>query len=305
MRLAIGSGVAFHRAGADLYEHSEKAAAELRWWKKQGVEGIVFYDALPDFYRTPPERFRPIKALLDDLGLPVAGFNALRKSLLMPELAAVDAARTERCLDVCEVLKPAIFDLSVNVPIPIGLDPIAFADRPIFRGIHAGAEAYARSAALLKPVAQRCARMGAELSLELHDDGLQDTADGCLKLLGLIGEPNVGVNPDVGNWYRVPYLHPDSWRDQVARLAPKTNYWEVKNYKRIIVPSDQRSYSWNVDLDEGDIDFRDAAIVLWRAGFRGWVCNEGGNGDRVRSNLKYLTYMRWILDEWIPEVEGL
>jgi hypothetical protein len=30
------------------------------------------------------------------------------------------------------------------------------------------------------------------------------------------------------------------------------------------------------------------------------VCNEGGNGDRVRSTLRYLSYMRWILDEWIP-----
>ncbi|HZR01260.1 MAG TPA: TIM barrel protein [Chloroflexota bacterium] len=294
MRLAIGSGPAF-REGV--------SPAILRWWKKQGVEGIVFYDVWPaDFYRTPLDHFRETKKVLDDVGLAVAGFNALRKSLFMPELAEIDQRRTEHCLEVCRVLRPAIFDISVNVPIPHGLDPMAMAARPIFRGAYASAEAYREAAARLKIVARTCAELGADLSIELHDDGLQDTADGCLRLVELIDEPNVGVNPDVGNWYRVPYEHPETWRDQIRKLAPRTNYWEVKNYKRILVPPDHRGYSWNVDLDEGDLDFREMAVTLWRAGFRGWVCHEGGQGDIVRTTVKYLQYMRWILDEWIPLV---
>jgi sugar phosphate isomerase/epimerase len=291
MKLAIGSGIAF-RDGAE--------AGRLKWWRSKGCEGVVFYDALPDFYRTPPERFRDLRKMVEDAGMAVAGFNALRKSLFIPELAEIDDGRLRRCLEVCEVLGAPILDISVNVPIPHGLDPMAMAARPTFRGAHASHEAFVVSAARLKPIAQALARFGAELSIELHDDGLQDTADGCLKLVDLIGEPNVGVNPDVGNWYRVPYQHPDSWRAQVAKLAPKTNYWEVKNYKRILVPADGCAYSWNVDLDEGDIDFRECTTILWRAGFRGWVCGEGGQGDYVRSNLKYIEYMRWILDEWIP-----
>jgi len=27
-----------------------------------------------------------------------------------------------------------------------------------------------------------------------------------------------------GNWYRVPYFHPDGWRDQARKLAPKISY---------------------------------------------------------------------------------
>jgi sugar phosphate isomerase/epimerase len=295
VKLAIGSGPAF-RDGA--------SAKRLAWWKKQGAEGIVFYDNWPaDFYRTPLSHYRETKAMLDDAGLAVAGFNALRKSLFMPELAEIDQRRTEHCLEVCEVLRPAIFDLSVNVPIPHGLGPMAMAARPIYRGAYASDEAFREAAHRLQAVAQACAKIGAELSIELHDDGLQDTADGCLRLVELIGEPNVGVNPDVGNWYRVPYEHPDSWRDQIRKMAAKTNYWEVKNYKRILVPDDNRAYSWNVGLDEGDIDFRAAAVTLWKAGFRGWVCSEGGNGDVVYSNVRYLRYMRWILDEWIPSLD--
>ncbi len=44
-------------------------------------------------------KFKPVKALLDDLGLPVAGFNALRKSLFLNELAEVDTQRIQRCLE--------------------------------------------------------------------------------------------------------------------------------------------------------------------------------------------------------------
>ena len=29
----------------------------------------------------------------------------------------------------------------------------------------------------------------------------------------------------------------------------------------------------------------------------------GGNGDIVYSNVRYIQYMRWILDEWIPSLE--
>jgi sugar phosphate isomerase/epimerase len=304
MKLAIGSGPAFREVSSQLYTNPGAAAKYLRWWKQKGVEGIVFYDALPSFYRTPVETFRAIKQVLDDVGLPVAGFNALRKSLFTPELAEIDQRRIEQCLAVCDVLRPAIFDLSVNVPIPHGLDPVAMAARPIYRGAYASQEAFAEAAERLKPVCRALAGMGAELSLELHDDGLQDTADGCLKLLALIGEPNVGLNPDIGNWYRVPYFHPDTWRDQIRKMAPKTNYWEVKNYVRVIVPDDGRAYSWNVALDQGELDFREAAVTLWRAGFRGWVCHEGGTGDQVQSQLTYLTYMRWILDEWIPLAES-
>jgi sugar phosphate isomerase/epimerase len=300
LKLAIGSGPAFRDTARQIYDDPGKAAKFLTWWKQKGVEGIVFYDALPDFYRTDPAKFRGIKAVLDDVGLPVAAFNALRKSLFMPELADVDQKRVDQCLDVCEVLKPAIFDMSVNVPIPHGLDPIAMAARPIFRGAYASAEAFAQAAERLKPVCRRLAAMGAELSIELHDDGLQDTADGCIRLADLIDEPNVGLNPDVGNWYRVPYQHPDTWRDQIRKMAPRTNYWEVKNYQRFIAPDDNRAYSWNVGLDDGDLDFREMSVTLWRAGFRSWVCHEGGVGDIVQSQLRYLSYMRWILDEWIP-----
>lgn len=304
MRLAMGLAVAL--AGADdrlLFEQPEELTRRLAWWRARGVEGVVLYDNLPDFYRTPPERFVGVAAAIRAAGLEVAGFNGLRKSLFMPELLATDRQRCDHILAVCRVLRPAIVDLSLNVPLPQGLDPHRLAARPLFRGEHASDETYRVAAAELRPFVRACAAFGADFSIELHDDGLQDTAEGCLKLLRLLDEPNAGVNPDIGNWYRVAHEPRGTWREQLAQLAPRTNYWEVKNYRRVVAPEAGRAFAWNTDLDGGDLDFREATVTLWRAGFRGWVCNEGGNGDRVRSTLRYVEYLRWVLDEWIPAME--
>ena len=40
----------------------------------------------------------------------------------------------------------------------------------------------------------------------------------------------------------------------MRKLAPKTNYWEVKNYQTIYLAGDRRNYSWGTLLDEGMID---------------------------------------------------
>jgi sugar phosphate isomerase/epimerase len=309
MHLAIGSSVAFRELGADLYDHPERAIPGLHWWKEQGLEGIVFYDWHPGFYEAPIERFKTIRTVLGDLGLRVPAFNTLRKALHRPELVAIEEARLDHCLAVCDILRPDVVDVNICEPFASGLNSPIAATRPLppnaparllYRGDFAGDEVFVQVAKRLKRYARACAALGAKLAIELHDDGLHDTADNCLKLAKLVDEPNVGFNPDLGNWYRVPNLPSDTWVDQLRALAPQTIYWEVKNYKRLLLPEGGVQVC-STDLDEGDIDYREAAAILWQAGFRGWACNEGGSGDSVQSNVKYLTYMRGILDEWIPQ----
>lgn len=304
MRLAIGWYSAFgpvlSRLGPTFYDQPQSAGPLLRWWRQKGVEGVVFYDQMPGFYQITAAQWRGIKAALESEGLEVACFNALRKSLHMPELAAVDRQKLDVILAACEILRPALVDISVNVPIPYQRDAHSLTARHLFRGEYASDEAWEMAAIGLRRLARDCASIDAQLSLELHDDGLQDTAANVLRLLRLVNEPNVGVNPDIGNAYRVPYQIHESWQGMMTMLAPHTNYWEVKNYRKIYVADERRYYSWNTEIDDGEMDFREAAEILWRAGFRGWVCQEGGAADRVHSTLNYIAYMRWILDEWIP-----
>ena len=72
-----------------LYGNPGAAAKSLRWWKEKGVEGIVFYDAMPDFYRAPVASF-PVATRAGNLlfisgragigrdsGLPLSGYGEL------------------------------------------------------------------------------------------------------------------------------------------------------------------------------------------------------------------------------------
>jgi len=296
MKLAIGSGTAFAGLGNRVYADERAVAARLTWWKARGAEGVVCYDTLPDFYEAPLDRFRRLKRLLDDSGVAVPAFNALRKSLHLPDLADADERRLDRCLQVCEIFRPAVIDLSVCAPLAACSEhrppPPSGATPETLRAV----------AARLRRFARACASLGAAVAIELHDEGIHDTAERCLTLLALIDAPNVGVNPDLGNWLRMPGRAPrETWRDQLAALAARTIYWEVKNYRRVELPASPGGLCWPVDLAAGDIDYREAAVLLWEAGFRGWVCHEGGSGDRVVADVNYLAYMRWILDEWIGQ----
>ena len=71
-------------------------------------------------------------------------------------------------------------------------------------------------------------------------------------------------------------------------------------YKRAWLAGERRAYTWTADRDDGYIDFRETAVILREAGFRGRVVDEGSDGDPLRSTLRYLEYLRWILDAWIP-----
>jgi sugar phosphate isomerase/epimerase len=215
-------------------------------------------------------------------------------------------------LDACKVLKPDIVDIIMAVPFPVQRGPTMI-ERNWYRGDYAPFEHFQFAASRLKKFARAVAAIGAQMSIELHDDGLHDTADNCIKLMRMIDEPNVGLNPDVGNFHRVPYEYPQSWRDQVVKVAPYTNYFEIKNYRRIWHSTAKQFVWWATDVDLGDMDFRDAIQILWEAGFRGWVANEGGNGDflaqstrgdRIASELRFAHWFQQTRDEWLPLVSA-
>src|SRR5262249_40901625 len=111
-------------------------------------------------------------------------------------------------------------------------------------------------------------RRGVGLCVELHDDGLLDTPEACLDFLDRVGDPALGVNPDLGNICRGPGPLPD-WEAALRILAPRATCWHVKNYLR-----GEPSPVWS-----GDIDYRDAFDVMRAAGFGGWVSIEGYFGD--------------------------
>ena len=70
----------------------------------------------------------------------------------------------------------------------------------------------------------------------MYEDTLLGSAASAVRLVNDIAHPSVGLNPDLGNLFR---LHRDaeSFQDAVAACLPVSNYWHVKSYYRETEPS--------------------------------------------------------------------
>lgn len=317
--IPVGDAVAQSMSAGDdaVRRRPDLLLPELRWWREQGVEGVVLYDSpaanplpfLGGGWEAPDEGFlRELKAVFDEASLAVPVVHCLRKSLFVEELAASDERKMRDAAAIGRRFGASLVDLSVNVPLPGQYPPLPPSDpsrenypRGQFRGDAAPPGSFERSAGVLKRFARDLAEWGMGISLELHHDGLQDTADNCLKLWRLVDEPNVGFNPDIGNSHGLATWHnPEGPRATLEKLAPRTNYAEVKNYKRLWIHGEARYYPVPSPADDGDLDFREAVEILVDAGFDGWVCDEGARGDLVYSHLRFIRYLRWIVEEWLP-----
>ncbi len=312
MKLALNCNMVYShfmaRMGLKFYEHPEVMEPVLQFWKDKGYDGIVLYDSLAAYYEIPKDLIKLQKAVFDKVGMSVACMNLMRKTLFDPAVADLEEARMYRTLEQCAWLKPDIVDVTIDPQFPVQRGPWIY-NRVYYRPDYAPFNDFAVSALKLKKFAQACAKIGAQLSVESKDDGLGETSETLLKLIKMIDEPNVGCNPDVGNCFRAPYPNSLRIQEEIVKLVPYTNYLEIKNYRRIWNENEKRFYTWVTDVDLGDIDFRDQLLRLWQQGYRGWVVNEGGNGepmgqstwgDRWSSELRFHRWFHEVVDEYIP-----
>jgi sugar phosphate isomerase/epimerase len=233
------------------------------WAVDVGFEGVEISPRWLDVYALSYEELELLRADVEAAGLRVSGLNLNRFVLTRSPQAADHRWRFERSVDVAVALGAELIVLSQSLPtLPAGGRlPLCGDDVPVAE--------HARAAALIAPVAARAAKAGVKLSIELHDDGLTDTAawclwhvDACQEGKGEEGSP-VGVNPDLGNICRGPHPLPD-WEAALRLLAPYANVWHIKNYR------DART----APIWDGDIDYRRAFAIMREADYDGWVSIE-------------------------------
>ncbi len=160
---------------------------------------------------------------------------------------------------------------------------------------HADYEVTARH---LRELGAMAADYGIDLSIELHQDSIADSAWSCLHLLELIDRPNVGVNPDLGNLYWNYDVPEESCEDAIVLLAPKAKYWHCKQLQRVHVPELQRAYFLKVPLPDGEIDYRFAIAAMLDAGYQGYLAIEGcREGDQLYGDGRSVAYVRELLAE--------
>jgi|GEM_PF-2252724 sugar phosphate isomerase/epimerase len=295
-------------AATDTPWDIKKTVQELRFWHDQGFEVVEVTSDLSSqrgsFFQMTDDDWRSTRSVIEDAGLEIYSLLAWRRMICRPAWAEEKWADLLHIAHISEILGVSIVDVLISPPKP--LNPfVGQPARPLFRSRwDATDQDYAVSATKLKEYAQRLAGFSSALAIEIHEDSIHDTAESALRLLSLIDEPNVGLNPDsMDN----AWLYPDDEDipdavTQANMVAPYVNHWHVKQYLRTM----QADGNWQrepVHADEGTQPIHAYAQALVQAGYSGVAIHECGRGaDYGYAMRRFLDYMRWLLDEYIPNV---
>jgi sugar phosphate isomerase/epimerase len=157
---------------------------------------------------------------------------------------------------------------------------------------------FVRTADHLRNAGHFAADLNVSIAIEVHQGSLADNSAATLHLLDLVGLPNVGANPDLGNIYW-HYEYPDETAEAaIVALAPRAVYWHCKNLRRQHIPELRRSFFQRVPLPDGELDYRFAIAAMADAGYDGYLAIEGAReGDALSQDRRGAEYARQILAE--------
>jgi sugar phosphate isomerase/epimerase len=274
MRWAFASVVLVPRGTWGKPPTSSERRRIFQWARQAGFSGIELSPRWFDFHDMTRQQLRELRSEVTDAGLCVSGLNINRCILTRTPKASEHVARLQRSVAVAETLGAEVINVSLSMPTLPGLG------RPALLGQDVPDTEHQRSAEMVADVARRARQAGISLSVELHDDGLLDSAELCLRFLEGVGASNVGVNPDLGNLCRGLAASSD-WKEALMLLAPRTVWWHIKNYR------DGRP----VPVWDGDIDYYWALVIMHGVGYQGWVSIESYWGD-LESQEQDIQYLK-------------
>ena len=276
----------------------------LVWAKRAGFDGVEPADSWMDWYSMSNDQLEDMRAQLDKIGLPCAAMNPYRCIVVGHPDAARNEEKLYRTLEVGHLWGAEFINLAISVPFPAVMTDVERHERQtkLARGEDFTDAQFEECALKVRKLADAATAKGIALSIELHDDGITDRSDHVMRLHSMVNHPNVGVNPDLQNGFRVPYKTED-WRTVIENMAAATNLWHVKSNTRRYVPETGLYQSGRATLRNGDIDYRWALTKMVEAGFDGWLTLETGGGDSLHHAGGDLKYLHELIDEWIPLVK--
>jgi sugar phosphate isomerase/epimerase len=227
----------------------------------QGIELMARAPHVPP--STQAARVRDIKRMVDDHGLVVsniAGY-AGRFSQLNDEQAAVQLDDLGRLLEIANALHCPLVRHQPGGP---SYDV-------------ASEEQWQRAVLWTQRAAVLAARAGVRLVVELHPDGLVETADSAFDFLQRVAKDNVGAIFDPGNMYLAgtPF-----GAGEVYKLWGHIFHVHVKDCLRVQDPTYPSSRQWRGGLiafkvlGEGAADHLPALRALHRLGYQGYLSCE-------------------------------
>ncbi len=120
------------------------------------------------------------------------------------------------------------------------------------------------------------------------------SAASAVRLVQDIALDNVGLNPDLGNLFRL-HRPIEDFQAAVLACAPVSNYWHIKSYLRDEDPGTGQVVSVPAPMESGSINYRAAVKAALDAGFSGPFCVEHYGGDGLSVSAANARYLRRLL----------
>ena len=278
---------------------SQDASADT--WHDQlaevAFEGFTEVDLTDGWLRVgdlEPSRLTELADVLRSTGLHPEAVSAIRRSVIDPESGDDNLAYSHRTIDAAARLGCSVVSVGLHRPLTEAQRQVLWfwtVDGP---KDDESTETWQLAVSRLRELGEHAADAGVALSLEMYEDTLLGSADSAVRLVQDIGHPSVGLNPDLGNLFR---LHRDveAFADAVEKTLPVSNYWHVKSYHRDTDPATGAVVAVPAPMYAGSMNYRAAVKRALEVGFTGPFCVEHYGGDGLSVAAENRTYLRKIL----------
>lgn len=275
--------------------HDAPAETWLAHLAEVAYEGFTEVDLTDSWLRIgdlAPGRRAELADALRRTGLHPVAVSAIRCSVIDPDAGEANLAYSHRTID-------AAAELGCQV-VSVGLHrPLTEAQRGTLwfwtvDGPHDDPADWDLAVGRLRELGEHAADAGVVLSLEMYEDTLLGSSESAVRLVRDVDHPAVGLNPDLGNLYRL-HREIEPFQAAVEACAPHTNYWHVKSYSRDVDAQTGVITSVPAPMYAGSMNWRAAIRTAVEAGFDGPFCVEHYGGDGLSVMAENRRYLRRIL----------
>ena len=177
MRWSLAT-VALVPRGATAHVDLKEQRRIFEWAAAAGFQGVEISPQWLDIAHLSDTELRIVRDEAAANGLAMSGLNVNRvfRRVVHGSSDTAHHSLLERAIDVAAILAAPLVTLSFSLPLD-------GSSRPLLRGCDASQAERDQNADLIRGLAARARTRGVQLSLELHDDGLLDTAELCLDML--------------------------------------------------------------------------------------------------------------------------
>lgn len=274
----------------------EARAAWLKTVRELGFDGIEIANNAVGGPDASVAQIRELRAEIEANGLTCACIRG-GGGLANPRIASANRQRIAEAIRFASQMGCHLVNTTVGTPT-VNDRPGSFVGEPVSQGSSRDAHEsdFETTARGFRELARLAADAGINLSIEVHQHSIVDNSWSALHLLELIDQPNVGINPDLGNilWtYDVPE---ETSEQAILALAPRATYWHCKNLRRVHIPENNHTIFLRVPLPDGEIDYRFAISAMVAAGYQGYLAIEGLQlGDQITGDGRSLEYVKRVL----------